>query len=114
MAEHMEDGQDTRSSSAELTSSKADPREHNETSIGRGESGSARDEDSRSEAHASTSSGRSSNESDTRSKAVGEEESEGGLTMGTNGGEKIGGKPLGRAESGSGRESGGEKKRKAS
>lgn len=109
MAQHTQHGKHTQSSSS-------DPRQHNQTSTGRGESGSAREEESRSGAHASTSSGRTSNESDSRARATDAEQNEGGLTMGTNGGEKIGGVPLGRKESQSGHEPGGhrEKKRKAS
>lgn len=42
----------------------SDPRQHNPTSTGRGESGSARDESSRGVAQGATGSGRMSNESD--------------------------------------------------
>ncbi len=108
MAEHTEHGKHTRSSSS-------DPRQHNETSTGRGESGSAREEESRGAAQASTSSGRSSNESDSRAHATGAEQKEGGLTMGTNGGEKIGAAKPDRKESQSSHDqSGHEKKHKAS
>jgi hypothetical protein len=108
MAQHTEHEKHAQSSSS-------DPRQHNETSTGRGESGSAREEESRGTAQASTSSGRSSNESDSRAHATGAEQKEGGLTMGTNGGEKIGGAKPGRKESQSSHEhSGNQKKHKAS
>ncbi len=60
MAEHKdkESGQATKGIGG------SDPRQHNETSTGRGESGSARDETTRGVAHGSTGSGRMSNESD--------------------------------------------------
>jgi hypothetical protein len=60
MAEHK----DQQSGQATKGVGGSDPRQHNETSTGRGESGSARDESRRSVANQSTSDGRSSNESD--------------------------------------------------
>jgi hypothetical protein len=73
--------------------SSSDPRQHNTTSTGRGESGSARDETVSGSRQASTSSGRRSNESDARDRTAQTSERETrneGLTMGTNGGERIG------------------------
>lgn len=86
-----------------------DPRQHNQTSTGRGESGSAREETSRGASHSSTSTGRSSNESDSRATRSGGDE---GLTMGTNGGEKIGSSPSGSRDKKDA--SGQQKERKAS
>jgi hypothetical protein len=60
MAEHKEQ----QSAQAMKGVGGSDPRQHNQTSTGRGESASARDESSRGIAQGSTGSGRMSNESD--------------------------------------------------
>jgi hypothetical protein len=99
MAEHKE----AQSGQATKGIGGTDPRQHNKTSTGRGESGSARDENARGVAHGSSGSGRMSNESDR------DEPGESGahrpshraepddmpLTLGSNGGGPKGDQPSG-------------------
>lgn len=83
MAQHKQSEHERQHNSR----SSSDPRQQNQTSTGRGESGAAHNETVSGSRQASTSSGRSSNESDARGRDTREPE---GLTMGTNGGERIG------------------------
>lgn len=101
MAEHREE----HSGQASKGIGGTDPREHNETSTGRGASGSARDESRRGVAHGSTSGGRSSNGSDREPRAGGDasqhrpshpgQPNEMPLTMGSNGGGRDDDQPAG-------------------
>lgn len=106
MAEHKEheSGQSTKGIGG------SDPRQHSESSTGRGESNSAREESRRGVAQGSTSGGRSSNESDsdmrgnresgnresgTHRPGHGAQPDEVPLTMGSNGGGREDNQPAG-------------------